>query len=96
MSRATPFSGGRGSAVTGRPSAGRNSGTIPDEQDLRMTDLQVRIYGDVAVAMGEARAVDGAGDDDARYHVTRVYALRHGRWRRVAGDTTRLWRREER
>jgi ketosteroid isomerase-like protein len=63
-----------------------------------MTDLRVRVYGDVAVAMGEARAVDGAGgaDEDARYHVTRVYAWRHGRWRRVAGDTTRLGRREER
>jgi ketosteroid isomerase-like protein len=61
-----------------------------------MTDLQVRVYGDVAVAMGEARPVNAAGDDGARYHVTRVYALRQGRWRRVAGDATRLWRREER
>lgn len=67
----------------------------PAERDLRMKDLRVRVYGDVAVAMGEASAA-AEEDGDVRYHVTRVYEWRHGRWRRVAADATPLARRDER
>jgi len=59
-----------------------------------MKDLRIRVYGDVAVAMGEASAVEAG--DDIRYHVTRVYEWRQGRWRRVAADATPLVRRDAR
>jgi len=60
-----------------------------------MKDLRIRVYGDVAVAMGEASAV-AEEDGDVRYHVTRVYEWRQGRWRRVAADATPLARRDAR
>jgi len=60
-----------------------------------MKDLRIRVYGDVAVAMGEASAAAEA-EDDVRYHVTRVYEWRQGRWHRVAADATPLARRDAR
>lgn len=88
-----PTPGGR--AAAGRVSATGGRAAAPPERELRMKDLRVRVYGNVAVAMGEASAVADA-EADVRYHVTRVYELRQGRWRRVAGDTTRLARRDSR
>jgi len=97
MSRAPLIPDGRRSAGTasGRAPTPAGRAGAPAERDLRIQDLRVRVYGDVAVAMGEASAAE-AGDaaGGARYHVTRVYAWRQGRWRRVAADTTPLARRD--
>nr|PZN91568.1 MAG: hypothetical protein DIU52_03115 [bacterium] len=94
MTRATSTPGGRPVAA-GRIPVASGCAVAPVERTLRLKDFRIRVYGDVAVAMGEASAA-GAGEDDVRYHVTRVYEWRQGRWRRVAADATPLLRRDGR
>lgn len=50
---------------------------------------QVRMYGDVGIVTGRARSSTNNGPVHVVY-VTRVYARRHGAWRLVASQTTRM------
>jgi ketosteroid isomerase-like protein len=59
----------------------------------RPDDIQVRIYGDTAVALYRVRAkgrVAGRERPEGDYRVMRVFVRRNGRWQCVAAQFTRV------
>lgn len=61
-------------------------------QAVSTDDVQVRIYGDVAVITGRTtlKGRDPGGDVDAQNRFTRVYVRRRGRWQMVSAQATRI------
>jgi ketosteroid isomerase-like protein len=57
-----------------------------------LDDLNVRVYGDMAVITGRSTQKGQAyGQDSAgQYRFTRVYVKRNGRWQSVAFQSTRI------
>jgi ketosteroid isomerase-like protein len=71
--------------------ATRRSGTVRLQQ-LDLTDLKVRVYGDTAVVTSRAElsGSNGGTDISGRYRYTRVYNRRNGQWRIVSFEASRI------
>lgn len=71
--------------------AQRRAGTVSITK-LDLSDIHIRIYGDTAVVTSVADLVGSNGDSDisGKYRYTRVYALRHGSWKIVSFETSRI------
>lgn len=61
-------------------------------ESIQVNDLQVRSYGDAAVANGRTtvKATSKEGGFDGRYCYTVMYVRRNGRWQAVAEHATFL------
>ena len=59
-------------------------------QSRKLSDLNVRVYGDAAVVTGRSiqKGVENGKDYSGDYWFTRVYAKQEGRWVTVALQTT--------
>ena len=59
-------------------------------QSRKISDLNIRVYGNSAVVTGRAiqQGMENGKDYSGDYWFTRVYVNQHGRWRTVALQTT--------
>jgi ketosteroid isomerase-like protein len=59
---------------------------------LDLNDIKVRIYGNTAVVTSRAdlKGVNGQSDISGNYRYTRVYNKRHGKWKIVSFEASRI------
>jgi ketosteroid isomerase-like protein len=71
--------------------AQRKAGTVKINQ-LELTDLKVRVYGDTAVvtSRAELQGTNGQSNIGGNYRYTRVYNRRLGQWRIVSFEASRM------
>jgi len=71
--------------------AQRRAGTVRITQ-LELTDTHVRVYGDTAVvtSIADLEGTNGTSDISGKYRYTRVYNRRHGEWKIVSFEASRM------
>ena len=59
---------------------------------MSLSDIKVRIYGDTAVVTSRVQLTGKNGDHEisGRYRYTRVYSNRHGQWKIVSFEASRV------
>jgi len=61
---------------------------LPSALHSRFAALDVRTFGDAAIASGSVATTDSAGKEVARNVFTDVFMFRHGRWQAVSAQET--------
>lgn len=71
--------------------AQRSAGTVRITK-LNLSDIHIRIYGDTAVVTSVANitGINGDSDISGKYRYTRVYTRRHGSWKIVSFEASRI------
>jgi ketosteroid isomerase-like protein len=71
--------------------AQRRAGTVRITK-LDLNDTHVRVYGDTAVvtSIAELDGTNGTSDISGKYRYTRVYNRRHGEWKIVSFEASRM------
>src|SRR6201996_2755204 len=69
----------------------RRSGTVKISS-IDPSNLKIRVYGDTAVATSqvELQGHDGERDISGRYHSTRVYSHKSGKWKGLSFERSRI------